>query len=193
MSSLTSCVPVRTNIRLGMSIDYFGVSGFYLSAGRYYGFPHREVLIIQKRHIPDDEIPVVLFLARSGAVATSMIVDLRLSGLSWMDISLRLGLAPDIFYVPLRVAPGPPYGKAYGYYKNKPRKQWKSIRLNDAEVAGFVNLRFMSEHHGISPDEVMKMRRPGRGFVGVNDRILKGKEKKKYKDKGPGRGKGRGR
>jgi hypothetical protein len=96
-----------------------------------------------------------------------------------MDITLRFGLSPEIYYVPVRVeVKGPPYGKAYGYYKNKPRKEWGKIVLKDADVINFVNLRFISEYHGYPPGEVIKMRSAGKNFVVVHDGIRKGKGKK---------------
>jgi hypothetical protein len=65
------------------------------------------------------------------------------------------------------VKAGPPYGKAWGHLK-KSKKAWKTARFSDAEVVNMVNLRFVSDHHGIPPSEVMKMRDAGKGFVEIN-------------------------
>src|SRR4030095_14258353 len=95
------------------------IGNFYFAVGNYYRLPEREVAIIHERRVPDNEIPVVLFLAERARVAPATIVNMRLSGKKWMDIAVHFGLSPEVFYVPVTVQPGPPYGKAYGYYKNK--------------------------------------------------------------------------
>lgn len=153
--------------------------GFYQALGQYYGVPERDVIVIRDRRIPDDEIPVVLFLAKKANVQPSAIYDLRLRGDSWNDITRHFGLSPEIYYVPARTISGPPYGNAYGHYKNKPRNQWKTIRLEDNDVVNLVNLRFISDHYGYSPDRVIRMRSKGENFLAINE---KGKHKKEMKE-----------
>lgn len=156
----------------------------------------REVIIIKERHIPDEEIPVVFFIAQRAHVRPATIIDLRLRGKTWMDITLHFGLSPGIFYVPLRevVVTGPPYGKAYGYYKKKPRKGWRKIVLDDADVINLVNLRFISEHYRYEPEKVIKLREGGKNFIVINEEVTKekkgGKEKiKEKRENGKGKGK----
>jgi len=176
-------------VDLGISIGEEGLRSFSLSVGDYYRVPQREVVIIREKGIPYEEMPVVLFLAESAHVAPGVIVDLRLRGMSWMDITFQYGLSPEIYYVPLKTAPGPPYGNAYGHYKKWPRKEWKKVRLGDDDVVNLVNLKFASEHYGYSPEEVIKMRSGGRNFVEINEEIKKEKgrdrkENTKIKDRG---------
>ena len=168
-------------------------SGFSFSVSNYYRVPEKEVIIIRERGIDDEELPVVFFIARRARVSPDVIINLRLSGLSWMDISLRYGIGPEVYYVPVEetVIIGPPYGKAYGYYKKYPRHKWKDIRLGDDDIVNLVNLRFMSEYHGIPPSEVIKMRSGGKKFI-VMDKEIKEKKKgkhkeEKHKDKGKGK------
>jgi hypothetical protein len=177
----------EASVDLGVSIGEEGLRGFYLAVGDYYRVPEREVVIVRDRHIPDEEIPVVFFLAQKAHVRPSAIMDLRLAGKPWLDISLHFGLGPEIFYVPVRetVVVGPPYGKAYGYYKKKPKKQWRTIDLSDADVVNLVNLRFVSDHYKYGPEKVMKLREGGKSFVAINDEVVK--EKKGGKEKGEGR------
>lgn len=157
-------VQSRPEVSLALQASSGGTQSFYLEVGSYYRVPEREVLVVRERRIPDDEIPVVFFLASRARVAPGIIVEQRLSGLGWMDISLRLGLSPEVFYVPVTYDPGPPYGRAYGYYRHHPRSEWGRIRLADADVVNMVNLRFMTEHYGYSPREVFTMRSNGRHF-----------------------------
>jgi hypothetical protein len=190
----------EAGVDFGISIGDEGVKGFYLAVGDYYRVPQKEVIIIKERKIPDEEIPVVLFIASKVRVEPGIIIDLRLKGKSWLDITLHFGLSPEIFYVPVKetVVIGPPYGKAYGYYKNKPKKEWKTIVLNDVDVVNLVNLRFISEHYGYAPEKVIKLRGEGKSFVVINDKVMKEKkvEKEKTKEKVEGKkekGKGKGK
>lgn len=192
---------VQADVSLGLSISDGEVRSFYLAVGDYYRVPERTLVVVHERNIPDDEVPVVFFIAQRARVSPDVIIDMRLSGRSWMDITLHYGLSPEIFYVPLAVAPGPPYGKAYGYYKNRPRSKWREIRLADADVVNFVNLKFVSSYYGYSPDQVVKMRSGGKRFVAISSEIRKNKGASKgkgestgksWKKESKGKGKGKG-
>jgi hypothetical protein len=115
-----------------------------------------------------------------------------------MDITFHFGLTAEVFYVPLKGKPGPPYGKAWGHYKNKKKNKWAQIRLTDADIVNFVNLKFISEKYGYAPEEVVKMRAKGQSFVSINAKVKKSKaDKKKTKVaeadifSKPGKGKGK--
>lgn len=180
----------EATVNLGISIGDEGLRGFYLAVGDYYRVPEREVIIVRERHMPDEEIPVVFFIAKMARVKPATIIDLRLVGKTWMNIVLHFGLSPEIFYVPVRegVVVGPPYGKAYGYYKKKPRKEWKAIVLGDDDVVNLVNLRFISEYYRYEPERVIRLREGGKNFIVINKEVEKekkaGKEKVKEKEEG---------
>lgn len=178
--------PLRADTQLGLAVGDDGVKSFYLAVGDYYRAPEKEVVVVRERSVPDDELPVVFFLARRASVSPQVIVDMRLGGKSYMDISLHYGLSPEIFYIPVAVDPGPPYGKAYGYYKNKPRKQWKEIRLGDSDIVNLVNLRFLSEHYSCAPDKVIRLKSQGKDFVDIQKTIKneKSSSEKAAKSKG---------
>lgn len=193
-------VNVKAQVSVGLSADESGIKEFYLSVGQYYHTPEKEVLIVKERGLPDDDIPVVFFLAQRARVSPQAIIDLRLSGKSWMDITLHYGFSPEIYYMKVREVTGPPYGKALGYYRNRPRKEWKEIRLGDDDVVNLVNLRFISKQYGYSPDKVIAMRSSGATFIQINSDIKKGKESKNkegggksHKDKQGGKGHGKGK
>ena len=80
---------------------------------------------------------------------------------------MHLGVGPEVYYVPVTVASGPPYGKAYGYYKKKPRKQWRTIVLSDPDLINLANLRFLSGYHRLPPERVIELRSSNRGFIAV--------------------------
>jgi len=167
-------------VNIGASIGEGGLRGFYFAVGDYYRVPEREVMVIRERRIPDEEIPVVLFVAQTARVAPSVIIDLRLGRKSWMDIVHHYHLSPEIFYVPVKEVKGPPYGRAYGYYHNRPRKEWKKMVLKDHEVVDLVNLQFISKYHGHPPEKVIEMRSGGRSFLAIHDEIRKGKGHKDH-------------
>jgi hypothetical protein len=167
-----------TDVNIGLSANDDGVKGFYFSIGSHYNVPEKEVVVIRERNVPDDELPVVFFLARHGGVAPSVIVKMRLDGKSWMDITLRYGLSPKLFYVNFSEDPGPPYGKAWGHFKNHKKDKWKEIRLTDDEIVTCVNTKFMCERYGYSPDELVKVSRKGNGWVSFNSSVKHHKEAK---------------
>jgi hypothetical protein len=167
------------------------VGDFHVAVANYYRVPEREVIVIRERRIPDHEIPVAFFIARHAGVPSSRIVDLRLRGDSWWDISVRFGLGAEVFYVPVAVTPGPPYGRAYGHYM-KPRKQWNTIVLTDDDIVNLVELRFISEHYHVPPERVIAVRGRNADFVAVHAEVA-GHGKAARNDGGAGGGKGKGR
>jgi len=192
----SSLVPKsEASVELGISIGDEGLRSFYLAVGDYYKVPQRDVIIVSERGIPYEEVPVVFFISGRAHVAPEVVIDLRLRGMSWMDITLRFGLTPEIYYVPVRV--GPPYGKAYGYYMNKPKKEWKKMIFKDSDIINLVNLKFVSEHNKFLPREVIKMREEGKNFAVINEETKKGKkdrdvrDKKQSKEKNKGKGRGK--
>ena len=191
----------QAGVSIGVSADQDGVKGFYLAIGEQYRVPEREVVVVRERNIPDDELPVVFFLARYASVEPGVIVKLRLGGESWMDIALHYHLSPEIFYVAFDRDPGPPYGKAWGYYKKHKRADWGTIRLADTDIVNVVNLKFVSERYGCTPNDVVKMRAKGDNFVSIHKQVKAGKAAKNNQksvassdeDKGSGKGKGNGK
>jgi hypothetical protein len=166
-----------------------GLNGFYLAIGDYYHVPQHDVSVIRERSIPDDELPVVFFLARKARMEPRAIVELRLSGMSWNDITARCGLGPDIYYYrPVRNLPGgSQYGRAFGHYSRHPRSQWRRERLSDEEIVNLVNLRFAAEHEHMSAAQVIQQREGGRSFTTIYSSRHGGNPQA-----GPGRGAGDG-
>ncbi len=179
----------QQDINAGISIGPEGLKSFYLSISNYYKVPEWQVERTREKQISDEELPVVFFIAGRAGVKPEVIINLRLGGSSWFDISVKHGIYSNDYYVPLETQPGPPYGKAYGYYKNKPRKEWKKIRLTDEDIINLVNLKFMSGYYNYKPDKIVEMRKEGKKFVAINDNIKSGKKEKGNKTHGNGKGK----
>lgn len=191
------------NVSAGVSVTNGHLSGFHVAIGDYYRVSESRVAYVRDHyHIPDEELPVVFFLASRAHVDPQVIVDLRLRHrMSWLDITFRYGLTPEVYYVPVTHV-GPPYGNAYGHYK-KHKNDYKKVILADEDVVNLVNLRFMSEYHGIAAEAVMDRRGRGEKFFVMNDEFRaekrargdgdddrgNGKDKKE-KHKGNGKGHG---
>ena len=152
------------NFDIGVSGSDRGIDGFSLSIGNYYNAPVQEIRVIE-RSIPRDEMSVVYFLARQSHRTPQYITNMRLRGISWWDISLRLGLNPRTLYVvnSSRYSQ-PPYGNAYGYHNGK-----RHHKLRDSDIVELVNVRFLSRYHGISPDEVIDRRRHGEHYRNIDN------------------------
>ena len=164
--------------------DAVGV--FLRSIGDYFSVPQKEVIVVRERNIPDDEIPVIFYLSQQAKVSPSTIMELRLKGMSWQEITNRYGLGPEIFYVPVKenVAVGPPYGHAYGYYKSKPRKEWHKIKLRDDDIVNLVNLKFISGHYNYPAATIIGMRGKNKGFYNISCDIEEQREaNRKYANK----------
>jgi hypothetical protein len=84
-----------------------------------------------------------------------------------MDITRHYHLDPSIYYVALEGDPGTEYGQVYGNWR-RPNREWKTIRFDDDDIVKMVNLQFVSEHYGVRPDEVVRLRGRHGNFVGVN-------------------------
>lgn len=167
---------------------------YVVGVSSYYRVPEREVIIIHDRGIAYDDLPVVYYLADRCNQSPDVIVDLRLGGMSWIDITWRFGATAEVFYVPMREPVGP-YRTTYSRFREAEtgKNTWKSVRLRDADVVNQVNLQFISKQYNQKPEEVAKVRSGKSNFVKVHDEVKKGKAKpeKPKKEKAP-RGRGRG-
>lgn len=166
----------ETQWSVGVSGGDEDIRSFHLSIGDYYHVPEREVVIVHSRGIYEEELPVVFFIAQQAHVSPGAIVDLRLRGMNWMDITFHFGLSPEIYYVPVRQ--GPPYGHAYGYYQKRSNGGWHRDDLGDADIVNQVNLKFISEHYQYAPEEVMKYRSEGQNFTIIDRDIRQRKQGK---------------
>ena len=166
---------VNVNINLGGSES----ANYYRSIARYNNVSDQDVYFVRQRGIPDEELPVIFYLASLAAVAPSIVADeYRRPGISLNDLTRIFGLNPEIYHYPVKTrVDGPPYGKAYGYYKNKPKKEWKNIKLSNPDIINLVNLRFISESRGVDPEDVIKHRSSGKTFISIDDDFGKGKSK----------------
>ena len=151
-------------VQLGVSVGA-GDDSFHLAIGSYYHVAPEEVDVVEQRNIPDDEQPVVFFVAQRVHVAPEVIIDLRAQGISWVEIFHHYHISPRVLYIP---APGgwegTPYAGYYAYYREGGRGP-----LADADIVNMVNLRFASRYYHRPPGEIIRMRRDGHDYHYIHD------------------------
>jgi|HubBroStandDraft_1064217.scaffolds.fasta_scaffold109168_2 hypothetical protein len=169
----------HAQVQVGVSVGGGGDS-FHLALGNYYHAPPDQVVVCQQRHIPDEEQPVVFYVAQRARVAPGVIIDLRAHGLPWVDILHRFRLSPRIFYVPIHGnVVGTPYERYYAYYHGGGR-----VRLVDADIVNMVNLRFASDYYHRTPDEVIRLRAGGRSYAYIHDQYHPHRDDRRFDDHG---------
>jgi hypothetical protein len=178
-------------VNVGATFTEDGLKEFHLAIGEFYTVPEKEIVVVKKKGVPEDELPVVFYIAARADVTPEAVIALRLKGISWMDISVHFGLGADVYYVETKKDLGPPYGKALGHFKNHKRKEWSQITFTDSEIVSLVNLKFLSEHYGYSPDQIGEMSGKGDNFVNLNQKVKKNKANKKSVAKSDNNSKGK--
>jgi len=155
----------QVSVGVGVNVGSGGDS-FHLAIGNYYHAPPDQVTVCVQRHIPDEETPVVFFIAGQAHVAPGVIIDLRAGGMPWVDILHRYRLSPRIFWVPIHGSVvGTPYERFYAYYGRRgPR-----VRLVDADIVNMVNLKFACDYYHRTPEEIIRLRAGGRSFAYIHD------------------------
>jgi hypothetical protein len=182
--ALAAAVPAVAGVSFGVSVGGRGGDQFYLAVGDYYRVPQNEIVVVRKQRIPDEELPVVFFIAQRGHVAPAKVVKLRRSGKTWMQVALHFGVGPEAFYVASTRTDGP-YGRAYGYYRQNGRDRWGRIRLADEDIVNFVNLRFLSDHYRCRPEQVVQWRAEGRGFAQIDENLRHPADSGRHGMRGP--------
>ena len=156
-----------------------------LMVGRY-GY-EREVLepVLPRVRSLDNDLPVALFLAHQTDHPVDFIVDMRARGLSWSVVFTRLSVSPSVLFTGIDRDPGPPYGKAWGYWKKHP----KGYAYTDNDICGLVKVQVGSRYARADTWEMAHERGHGRSVpVMVADK--KGRPWKEKSGKGgkPGHG-----
>lgn len=133
----------------------------HLAVGEY-GYPRTvvEPCLPRLRYVEED-LPVVLFLARASGRPVDYIVGLRSGGLSWAVVFSRVRVPYDVLFVGIDRDPGPPYGKAWGHWK----KRSKSMRLSDSDVRGLVQIQTGHRVTGASSFELARARGQGKSVA----------------------------
>jgi len=174
-------------VRIGDDDDLF----LSVSA-RYFDKDRRSIDRVAVRYRGPDDLAVALFVARRSGSSADAIYRLRTDGLSWWDISVRLGMPVDVWFVPVRRDPGPPYGKAYGHWKKHKHNRRHAVVLTDTDLRNLVAVRMLHEYYGVSVDVAMEWRSSGRDVRTLVSGEYGKRHRHKHADVAKGKGKGKG-
>ncbi len=143
-------------LNLGLGED----QRIFLNVANDYFAPPAAVAtaLVQRCPSPVDDYPVILLLARSSKRSPDEILRLRLDYLSWSDIMFRLNISPAVLFTGIDRDPGPPYGKAWGYWKKHPRER---LVARDRDVIGLAKLQVAARRHKVSPYTLIAERNKG--------------------------------
>lgn len=137
--------------------------------------------------ITPEGFSIALYLSHLSGDSALRLWAMHKDGLTWWEVAARAGVPPsDIVVRPARDY-GPPYGKAWGYWKK--RRGRRSFRLTDSEFAAMVRVRTLSMATGLSQDTVMERLCGGRPYDGWAAEVCRTRrqKEKERKHEPPGR------
>jgi hypothetical protein len=179
------------SVRLNDSTDIF-----FAVSSRYFGEDHGVVQRFGVRYQNPDDLAVALFITRHSGKPQAEIYRLRRQGLSWWEISIRCGVPADVWFVKVERDPGPPYGKAWGYWKKHGRDRRQAVVLTDDDCRNFVAVRMAHEYFGVPVETAMEWRsstRDIRVLVSAEYRQRHGKANQALRADGKKHGKNNGK
>ncbi len=80
---------------------------------------------------------------------------------------MQYGIPVDAYFVTVKRDPGPPYGKAYGYWKKHKHDRGTKMVLADVDVRNLVAVRMAHEYYGVPVEVAMEWRSGGRNLADV--------------------------
>jgi hypothetical protein len=143
---------------------------FFSISSRYFDRDAHAVNDWGRRFPNPDDLAVFLHICSQSRQSPEVVFTYRRQGLSWCDVGVRVGVPVDAWYVPVARDPGPPYGKAYGYYRKHERDPRYAVRLSDRQVRDLVAVRMAHEYYGVAPEIAMDWRRGGANVQAIMTR-----------------------
>src|SRR5262245_24613194 len=104
----------------------------------------------------EEDLPVILFVAQASHRPVPYIVDLRAQRLSWSVIFTRVGVPYDVLFVGIDRDPGPPYGNAWGYWKQRRTR----YVFTDNDIRGLVRVQYGHRFIGVPQYQLARDTRP---------------------------------
>jgi hypothetical protein len=152
---------VEFDVALGMNLNED--SRIFLNVTNQTWRPAVATTVIQSCPNPEDDFPVIAFLAYHSHRSPTFILNLRKEGYGWSDIFYQVNVQPSVLFVGIDRDPGPPYGKAWGNWRKHYRPGVRDrYRISDRDVVGLVKVQTASRHLGASPFSVIEAQQKGR-------------------------------
>jgi hypothetical protein len=155
-------IDLGASVRLGDDVDlYLAISSRYFEKDR---------VVVDRyamRYADPDDLAVALFISQRSGRSPDYVFSLYRQGLSWWNISIRVGIPADVWFVEVERNPGPPYGKAYGHWKKHKRKKHYRMALTDDDIRHLTAVRMIHEYWGVPVEVAMEWRSSGRNLQSI--------------------------
>jgi hypothetical protein len=111
LSGSASLAATYFDVTVGLRVNED--SRIFLNVANETWRPSGPTTIIRQCADPEDDFPVIAFLAYHSHRSPASILRLRRAGYDWSEIFYRLDVSPRVLFVGIDRDPGPPYGKAW--------------------------------------------------------------------------------
>lgn len=134
----------------------------------YYHAPPESTLWLQRENIPELQWPLLFEIARAANVAPQRVWELRRQHPNWYDVLAALSVPASYFYydVPATQQLSPPYGRAYGYYRNHPSE---IVRWSDADLIKLASVKYIADSSRRPVHEAVVIYNKRPHFIRSND------------------------
>jgi len=179
VSHLATPSQAALDIDFGASVQIGDDTEVYFAiSSRYYDRDEQDVRRWHRKCADPDDLAVALFIARHGRRSPDSVLTLRAEGLSWWEISLRLGVPAEVWFVPVKGDPGPPYGKAYGHWKKHGKNKPARMAISDGDARNLVAVRLLHDYYGVSAEIAMAWRSSGKALEDISAEQYRGRHGK---------------
>ncbi len=154
---------VSYDVAVGMNVSDDSRIFLNLANQTWLPGPSAGAVVLRDLPYPEDDFPVLAFVAYHTRTSPTVILNLRREGYHWADIFFRQNVNPSVLFVGIDRDPGPPYGNAWGYWKKRYRPGAKvRYRFSDRDVIGLVKVQTAARHFGTSPVRIIEEQRRGK-------------------------------
>ena len=145
-------------------------AAFLRAVAEHFGTPQQEVAVLAQWRLDMAEIPVVLFVADRAGVSPDVVISQRRRGEGWLVIARGYSVHAGDFHIPIDGDTGF-LAAVYERFSARAASDWDEVSLSDAEVVALVNVRFLSRHLDLPPDQVVGELGGSEGVVAVFVRL----------------------
>ncbi len=193
---------VSFDVNLGASVPVGDDAHlFFTLSSRYFDRDERVVESLYGQYRNSDDVAVSLFIASHSAEPPDAIFALRRQGLGWFEVARRVHVPYEVWFPAVERDPGPPYGRAYGYWNKHRTNPHSAVALSDAECRNLVAVRMASEYYRVPVESAMEWRASGRSVQDIMNREYRSRHGRTAEarehgrdddDRGHGHGHGKG-
>lgn len=147
---------------------------YFTTLAKQFSVPGKRPSEIHAKGISIEEVAVVLYLAKKAKVKPDKVIKSKKRNKTWLKTTRSLGRDPKLYYVKLstKLVKGPPKGNAFrDKFLLKPKAQWGKLKISDKNIVDLVNLKAISGFYSFGSDDIVELRRSGRGYPFINDEI----------------------